>query len=378
MKFMHLSDLHLGKRIYEFSMIEDQRYIISQITDIAKKENPDAVIIAGDIYDRPVPPAEAVRLFDGFLSSLAQLGFHVFIINGNHDSPERISFGSRLMDASGIHIAPVYSGEIPVTVLSDKYGSVGIHMLPFIKPAHVRACFPDKEILSYTDAVEAALTRADTSVADRNILITHQFVCGALTCDSEEISVGGSDGINVSVFGKFDYVALGHLHGPQSVSRNTVRYCGTPLKYSFSEAAHKKSVTLVTLSDKGNTEIKEITLAPLRDMRNLKGSFSRLTDREFYGAEETDDYLHITLTDEDDIPDAIHKLRLIYPNIMQLDYDNTRTRKNARIDGAVYSETKSLLQLFSELYELQNNTAMSDPQSKYITELTDRITEEEI
>ena len=377
MKLIHLSDLHLGKRVSEFSMLEDQRYILEEILRIIDGERPDAVLIAGDIYDKPVPPAEAVGLFDDFLVRLARRETQVFIISGNHDSPERIAFGARLMDRSGIHLSPVYDGHVEPVALEDEHGTVNIYMLPFLKPAHVRRFFPEEEIDSYTDALRTAVRAMEIDPAARNVLVTHQFVTGAARCDSEDISVGGTDNVDVTAFDGFDYVALGHNHNPQQVVRETVRYCGTPLKYSFSEAGHEKSVTVAELGEKGDISIRTAPLIPLRDMKELRGSYEDLTRRSFY--ENTtwrEDYTHITLTDEEDIPDAVGKLRVIYRNLMKLDYDNRRTRSGGEILGSGQVEKKSPLELFSELYEKQNNQPMTEEQRAFAAGLIGTIWED--
>ena len=378
MKLIHLSDLHLGKRVNEVSMIEDQEYILQQIIRIIKDEHADAVLLSGDIYDKSVPSAEAVALFDEFLSRLAQLKVQVFAISGNHDSPERLAFGSRLMEGAGIHMSPVYNGEVTPIVLSDTYGDVNFWLLPFIKPAHVKRYYPDEGIESYTDACRVAVENMGIATAKRNVLLTHQFVTGATTCESEEISVGGSDNVDASVFEGFDYVALGHIHGPQNIGSNKIRYCGTPLKYSFSEANHYKSVTVVSLGVKGELELHTTPLTPRHDMRIIRGSFAEVTDKAFYEGTATDDYLQVILTDEEDIPEAIGKLRVVYPNIMKLTYDNTRTRTNQLIDGAEDVEQKSPLQLFAELYEQQNNQPMSDEQSSFTQSLIESIWEDKV
>ncbi len=377
MKLIHLSDLHLGKRVSEFPMLEDQRYILEEILRIIDGERPDAVLIAGDIYDKPVPPAEAVGLFDDFLVRLARRETQVFIISGNHDSPERIAFGARLMDRSGIHLSPVYDGHVEPVALEDEHGTVNIYMLPFLKPAHVRRFFPEEEIDSYTDALRTAVRAMEIDPAARNVLVTHQFVTGAARCDSEDISVGGTDNVDVTAFDGFDYVALGHIHNPQQVVRETVRYCGTPLKYSFSEAGHEKSVTVAELGEKGDISIRTAPLIPLRDMKELRGSYEDLTRRSFY--ENTtwrEDYTHITLTDEEDIPDAVGKLRVIYRNLMKLDYDNRRTRSGGEILGSGQVEKKSPLELFSELYEKQNNQPMTEEQRAFAAGLIGTIWED--
>lgn len=377
MKILHLSDLHLGKRVNEFSMLEDQKYILEKIIEIIDREKPEAVIIAGDVYDKSVPSAEAVQILDDFLYELVCRKLQVFIISGNHDSAERLSFGSRLMDNSGVHISPVYKGEVVPVSLNDEYGKIDIFMLPFIKPASVRRYFDDEEIESYTDAARVAVSNMDIDDRNRNILVTHQFVTGAVRSESEDISVGGADNVDVSVFDPFDYVALGHLHGPQSVERESVRYCGTPLKYSFSEKDHIKSVTVVELFEKGNMNIKTIPLVPKHDMREIKGTYLELTAKSNYENTKTDDYLKIILTDEEDIPDAMAKLRVIYPNIMKLEYDNTRTRSMTHIESAEGIERKSPVELFGELYERQNGQPMSDEQLEFSAELMNEIWEGE-
>ncbi len=373
MKLIHLSDLHLGKRVNEFSMLEDQRYILSQCLDIMDREKPDAVILAGDIYDKSVPPAEAVTLFDDFLCSLARRKLQVFIISGNHDSPERIAFASRLLDAGGIHLSPVYNGNVKAVELEDEYGSVFFYMLPFVKPAHVRRFFPDEDIVTYTDALRIAIRNMNADLTQRNVLITHQFVTGATRSESEEITVGGADNVDAAVFDGFDYVALGHIHGPQNIDSERIRYCGTPLKYSFSESAHVKSITVIELREKGQNSLRTVPLIPQRDMREIRGTYMELSARENYAGTNTGDYLHITLTDEEDIPDVVSKFRVIYPNLMKLDYDNRRTRSQTLIDGASEVERKSPLELFGELYEKQNGVPLSDEQKAFTETLMEEI-----
>ena len=376
MKLIHLSDLHIGKRVNEVSMIEEQAYVFAQILRIIDDEQADAVLIAGDVYDKSIPSAEAVTLFDDFLCRLAQRKLPVLIISGNHDSPERLAFGNRLMDSCGIHISPVYDGNVQCVTLRDSYGEVNFYLLPFIKPAHVKRYFADAQIESYTDACRVAVEQMQIDTTKRNVLLTHQFVTGATTCESEEISVGGSDNVDASVFEAFDYVALGHLHGPQNIGSNRIRYCGTPLKYSFSEEGHRKSVTVVNLGEKGQLELQLCPLQPKHDLRSIRGAFAEVTDKAFYSGTAVDDYLHVILTDEDDVPEAMGRLRVIYPNIMKLSYDNTRTRANRLIDGATDVQRKSPLELFSELYELQNNQPMSDAQRNLAQQLIEAIQEE--
>lgn len=378
MKLIHLSDLHLGKRVNEFSMLEDQRYILGEILKIIDQEQPQGVLIAGDVYDKSVPPTEAVALLDDFLAALAGRAVPVFLISGNHDSPERIAFGGRLMARSGVHLAPVYHGTVAPITLTDAHGPVNLYLLPFLKPTHVRRFFPEREISTYTDALATAIQAMGVDPSVRNVLVTHQFVTGAARCDSEEISVGGSDNVDVSVFDPFDYVALGHIHGPQQVGREGVRYCGTPLKYSFSEASHKKSVTVVELEEKGSLTVRTVPLVPQRDLVELRGTYEELTFRGFYqGTSYPQDYVHITLTDEEDIPDAVRKLRIIYPYLMKLDYDNCRTRTEVSLEGAQDVQQKSPLELLEEFYQQQNGQSMGQEQQAFARGLMEQIWEED-
>ena len=376
MKFIHLADLHLGKRVNEFSMLEDQEYILRQILGIIDDEGPDGVIIAGDVYDKSVPPAEAVRLFDDFLVRLSGRGLQVFVISGNHDSADRIAFGGRLMELSGIHLSPVYDGTVVPHVLEDGFGPVHVWMLPFIKPAHVRLCFPEEEILSYTDAIRAAVSHMAVDPSVRNVLVTHQFVTGAERSESEEISVGGTDNVNASVFEGFDYVALGHLHKPQNAAGERIRYSGSPLKYSFSEKDHEKSVTVAELKEKGNLIVRTVKLTPRRDLREIRGTYDGLTLRASWENTAREDYLHIILTDEEDVPDAVARLRTVYPNLMKLDYDNTRTRASGSPENAEEEGRKTEMELFAELYEKQNGRPMTEEQRELSLSLMERLKEE--
>lgn len=377
MKFIHLSDLHIGKRVNEVSMIEDQAYILHQILEQTDRIQPEAVLISGDVYDKSVPSAEAVTLFDDFLCALAERKLRVLIISGNHDSAERLAFGGRLMEDKGICLSPVYDGSISPITMNDEYGSIHFWLLPFLKPVHVKRFYPQETIESYTDACRVAIENMNLDPNQRNVLLTHQFVTGSATCDSEEISVGGTDNVDASVFADFDYVALGHIHGPQDIGSERIRYCGTPLKYSFSESNHKKSITVVELGKKGTFRLETVPLIPKHDMRQIRGSYEEITARSFYQDTAVDDYLQITLTDEEDVPEAVSRLRVIYPNLMQLAYDNTRTRSAAVIDGALDVQKKSQLQLFGELYELQNGQPMNDVQRDFMQELIESIWEGE-
>lgn len=377
MKLIHLSDLHLGKRVNGFSMLDDQATILEQILAVIDDEAPDAVLIAGDVYDRTTPPAEAVRLFDDFLVKLSARAVRVIVISGNHDSAERLSFGARLMAGSGVTLAPVYDGTVQPVTLTDAHGEVRIWPLPFLRRAQVQRYFPETELKNETDAIAAVIGSMDIDSTQRNVLVAHQFVTGAATCDSEELQVGTADGVDVNVFAPFDYVALGHLHGAQRVGRETVRYCGTPLKYSFSEKDHIKSVTVAELGAKGEVLVRAVPLTPRHDLRELRGTYDALTLRANYEHTATDDYLSIVLTDEQDVPDALMKLRVIYPNIMQLRYDNTRTRAEAVIEGAGIVPRRSALELFEDFYALQNGQDMTKEQRDFAALLLQEIREAE-
>ncbi|MBR2044235.1 MAG: exonuclease SbcCD subunit D [Clostridia bacterium] len=378
MKLIHLSDLHLGKRLNEFSLIEDQEYILTKVINAIDETRPDGVIIAGDVYDKSIPSAEAVELFDNFLVKLSQRNLKVFVISGNHDSAERIAFGGRLMDKSGIYMSPVYSGNISPITLNDKYGEINFYLLPFLKPTNVRKYHPDKAIDSYTDALKIAIDEMMIDKNSRNVLVTHQFVTGSIRSESEDISVGGTDNVDASVFNDFDYVALGHIHRSQKCTSNHIRYSGTPLKYSFSEANDQKTITVVNINEKGKVDLEFIPLYPKRDMVEIKGTFNELTLKSFW--ENTtliSDYLHVTLTDEDDVPDALTKLRVIYKNIMKFDYDNVRTRTNNAITGAEAVEEKQPFEHFSDFFLLQNGQDISDEQADFVKRIVEEIWEEE-
>jgi exonuclease SbcD len=377
MKLFHLADLHIGKRVNEFSMIEDQKYILKRILDLAEEEKPDGIILAGDIYDKQIPSAEAVQVFDEFITRLAGRAIPVFIISGNHDSAERLAFGGRLLNSRGIYLSPVYDGSVTKIPLKDQYGTVWIHLLPFIRPSTVRHVFENEAdlVTDVQTAAETVIRHMEIDLKDRNILVAHQFVTGASRCESEDVQVGGLDNIDAAVFTQFDYTALGHIHSPQNVGTDRVRYCGTPLKYSFSEVDQEKSITVVELEKKGTVRTSLLPLKPLRDMRKLRGTYLELTDRSFYRDMNREDYIQVTLTDEDDVPDGLQKLRVIYPNIMQLLYDNQRTKTTQEVDAAQAVEKKTEMELFYEFYELQNNQPMTQQQKDFAEQLIREIKE---
>lgn len=378
MKFLHLSDLHLGKRVNGFSMLEDQEFILKKILQIVDAQKPDAVVIAGDVYDKSVPSGEAVTLLDRFLFSLVKRNLQVALIAGNHDSPERLAFGGRLLRQSGIHISPVYDGSVSDLVMTDEHGPVHFWLLPFIKPAHVRAFLGEEaaSVSNETDAVRLAIAGTGFDPRERNVLICHQFVTGASRSDSEEVSVGGSDNVDAEVFEGFDYVALGHLHGPQNVGSERIRYCGTPLKYSFSEKDHVKSVTVVTLGEKGSVEVCAVPLEARRDLREIRGTYEELTLRKNYEGTNTDDYVHLILTDEQDVPDVAARLRTVYPNLMKIDYDNTRTRTQRFEELPADADRRPAAQLVADFYEIQNGQKMGAEPKAYCEKLLEKIEEE--
>lgn len=364
MKLLHLSDLHLGIRVNEYSLIEDQRYILNAILEIAQQERVDTIIIAGDIYDKAVPSGEAVELFDDFLTKIVRLRIPTFISAGNHDSAQRLCFGANIMSAEGIYISPVFTGEIIPVRIHDNFGPINIYCFPYMR---------HNKVIEFMEGVTI-------NTEERNILVAHQFVTGAQKCDSEEITIGGVDNIDAAVFAGFDYVALGHLHRPQNISaENKIRYCGTPLKYSFSEVNDIKSVTVIEMAEKGNIQIDTIPLTPMRDMKEIKGTYNQLMSYDYYkDTTYTDDYMHITLTDEEDIPDAIGRLRTVYTNLMRLDYDNIRTRNSNIIEADCKIQEKTPNELFGDFYKLQNNRDMTDEQQTFVSEIIAKIWEEDI
>lgn len=413
MKFLHLADLHIGKRVCEHNMLDEQVYILREILGIVCEEQPDAVLIAGDVYDKSVPSAEAVAVLDDFLVKLSATGTKVFVLSGNHDSAERIAFGGRLMKGMGVYMSPVYNGEFAPVTLKDEMGEVDLWMLPFVRPADVRACLENDEdrdaVTDYTSAMRMAIAQMKFTEGRRNVLVAHQFVTGAERCESEE-NVGGLDNVDASVFEKFDYVALGHIHKPQNVMKDVggtvrARYSGTPLKYSLSESPHAKSVTVVELGAAGNAggavaataaagdlfagigmraalQVREVPLKPLHDVREIRGSFAELVSPEFRTAQvaagnKLDDFVYVKLTDESDVPDAAQKLRGIYPNLMMLDYDNERTRNQQIAVGVEAVEKKSPMQLFGEFFEEMTRREMNPEELEFVQGVVDGIWEGE-
>lgn len=379
MKFFHISDLHIGKRVCGFSMLEEQRFILNQMIELAGEHRPDGVIIAGDIYDRTLPPAEAVELADEFLYRLSGLGLSVFVISGNHDSAQRVAYGGRMMEQAGIHVSRVFDGTLQCCTVSvcthEGTETADLYLLPFLRPAQVRSFFPEQTIETEQQAVEAVLGTVTLKKDRANLLIMHQFLAGASVCDSEEASVGGSDQIDVRTVDDFDYVALGHLHGPQRVGRDTVRYSGSPLKYSFSEVSHHKGITVVTVKNTGRPgckpeiEISHIPLHPRLDLREIRGPIEELLRPEVAQAANPMDYLHVTLTDEKEILDAIGRLREVYPNIMRLDFSVRDSRSLEQEE--IQIEDKSPAELFEEFFVRQNGREMTEGQRALVAQIWD-------
>lgn len=376
MKLLHLSDLHLGKRVNEFSMLEDQKYILNQILQIVINEQVNTVLIAGDVYDKSVPSAQAVTLFDDFLTRLEALECTVLLIAGNHDSPERLAFGAHLLQKSRVYLSPVFDGRLTCCTLNDEYGPLDVWLMPFLKPSVVRPFYPEDTMESYQDAAAVVLRSNPPHQGRRSILVAHQFVTGAKTGGSEELSVGGAENIDAALFAAYDYVALGHIHSPQRVGRETVRYCGSPLKYSLSEARGTKSVTLITFNQPGEIDIKLCPLTPLHDLRPIRGTYDEVTARTFYEGTATDDYLHITLTDETEVLDAVGKLRSIYPNVMRVDYDNTRTRAGASMPEATVQDKATPMELFCRFFEWQNEKPLTERQRALLEKEIEAVWEE--
>lgn len=381
MKLFHISDLHIGKRVSGYSLISDQRFILKQILILIYDERPDLLLISGDVYDSRQPSAEAVELMDDFLRELAEahqsMGLDTCIISGNHDSAERLSYAGSLIDKSGIHISPVYDGSIRVFSKEDGYGQVNFYLMPYLRPADVRRYFGDQKIESYNDAIRTVIEHMEVDEDQRNVILAHQFVTGASTCDSEEIIVGGLDNISTDLFLSFDYAALGHIHGPQNIGSDRIRYCGTPLKYSLSERDQTKSVTIVELGEKGSLSVTTRELEPRHDMRQIRGLYNDLMRRDSYEGTKTDDYIGVVLTDEDDVPGAIEKLRVVYPNIIKLSYDNKRARALEVITEAAESDQMTEMELFSDLYLKQNGQEMNEEQRTYLGRVIDQVKEGE-
>ena len=384
MKVLHVSDLHIGKRVNGMSMLDDQRYILRQILDIAEKRQVSVLLIVGDVYDKASPSAEAVTVFDAFLTDAVAAGLHVLAIPGNHDSAERIAYAQGLLEKQGVCLPPVYAGEVERVELEDEHGPVGFWLLPFLKPGDVRRFFPDEEIGDdYSAALRAVLGACAIDQGKRNVVLSHQLVTAYGTAPDradDEIKLGGMDNVDVSVYDAFDYVALGHVHRPQRVGRDTVRYSGSPLKYSFSEARYDKSAALIELGEKKpGDDVGEcvsfelIPLVPLHDVREVRGT---LADVLAMGTahDASQDYLHITLSDEHPQLDAMAKIHEVFPNAMMLDYDNvTVLIDRPQTQLTADPDSMDTLDLFSAFYESQVGNPLDDEQRDFARKLIAKV-----
>lgn len=383
MKVMHLADLHLGKSVLEQSMIEDQKYILNEIVELAEEKDVDLVLVAGDVYDKGIPSVEAVLLFNDFLTRLYQIHVKVFIISGNHDSKDRLSFGNELFVDNGVYIEGVFQGSLRKVTLEDQYGKFHIYMLPFVKPADVRNYYLDENIDSYHKAIDVIMKHTKVKRCERNILMVHQFVTAngvdLVRSDSETISLGGIDQVDVHLFDDFDYVAMGHVHGAQKLLRDTVRYAGSPLKYSFSEVHQRKSVPIIEFGRKGEIHLELVDLKPIRDMRMVQGKLTQLMDPDVYILGNVDDYIHVVLTDEDYIMDAIGKLRKVYKNVLKLEYKNKRSEVGLSFSNNISSKVqeKSELELFMEFYKHQNNVELDEGRKEIVQDIIQSFDEKE-
>lgn len=379
MKFLHISDLHIGKKLREADFTTDQIYILNEIIKIVDEVKPDGILIAGDIYDRSVPPAGAVNILDDFLTNLEKRNVNVFMVSGNHDSPERLNFGKEILGKNQIHIVGTFQGELEKVTIEDEYGQINIFLLPYIKPSMVSNYKKELVIDSYEAAAKIVIDSAHIDQNERNILVAHQFVTNAGVepekCESEILAIGGLDNIDVSVFEPFDYVALGHIHGPQKVGRDTVRYSGTPLKYSFSECNHKKSVTCIEIKEKNKIDINQIPLQPLRDLRVIKDTIHNLLHDPKYVGRNCEDYIHAIITDEDDIYDPIGKLRTVYRNVLLLEVENSKTKSNENSKSSASGDVskRSPMDLFQEFYFNQNNVELNENQKNILIELFEEL-----
>lgn len=380
MKFFHLSDLHIGKQLHFYSMREEQRAVLKEIVQYAKEEKPAAIVIAGDVYDKSVPSAEAVAVFDEFVRDLSELSIKILVISGNHDSPERLEFASSFLEKGDLYIAglpPVKETDhIKKVTCEDEFGDVCFWLLPFLKPAYVRGVFPEEETLSYTEAVKKLIKREQIDKEIRNVLISHQFFTAAghepSRSDSETVYVGGAGNVDISAIMDFDYGAMGHIHKAQKVGEDRFRYCGTPLKYSAGESRDKKSLTVVTLGKKGEKpEIKELPLHPLRDVQQYKGKFEELMELG------TDDYVSLTLTDEKMPYQPRERLEKVFPNILELKVENTRTeRELSGLSGEF--RISDPYSLFKQFYEEIHGISMTEKEQGIVKEILEQVQEESL
>ena len=350
MRFLHIGDLHLGKTLNDFSLREDQAAALDQIAEIARRENADAVLVAGDVYQKSSPQSEAMALFDAFVTRLIRDGRRVFVISGNHDSSQRISYFSSLIRGAGMYVSERFDGQLQTVTLEDEYGSLDLHLLPFVRPAQVRRLFPEEKIENSQQAIEAVLRRSNVDFSRRNVLLCHQFITGCATSDSEEPSLGGLDGVDYTVFDGFDYVALGHVHRPQRIGRDTLRYAGSLLKYSFSETDQKKGATVVDMGAKGQISVRFVPVTPIRDMRIADGTLEEILNLPC-----SEDYVWVTLRDELVPPDARISVSAVFPNLMKFTVSNSKTRQDTDVTARERLRSRTVPELFEDFYRLLNN-----------------------
>ena len=354
MKIMHLGDLHIGKSLGDFDLYEDQKYILEQILNLIKEKSVDVLLIAGDVYDKAIPGEKSVQLLDYFLKRLVETGIKTYMISGNHDSDERLNFGSSLFESNNIYINSKFNGILKRYSLYDKFGELNIYLLPFVKASQVQHFFPEEKIDSYDMAVRTIIKHSDFDVGKRNILVAHQFVAG-----KDDPEIAGSEGLSVHNVGmvekigygslaEFDYVALGHIHSPQAVGLKHIRYCGSPLKYSLSEVNNNKSVPIITFKDKGEVLVEFAPLIPMRDIRHLRGNIKNLLDKKNISMEN--DFIYATLTNEDIVNDAMGIFREYYPNTVKIDYDNSHTKEIENVDITRITQNKTFDELIRDFY----------------------------
>lgn len=378
MKLFHLSDLHIGKQLHGFSLIEDQVYILNQVLDLIRERKPDAVLVAGDIYDKSAPSAEAVAVFDDFLTELSKIedGPVIGMVSGNHDSQERLSYGSRLFAEHKIHIAGMAPGrecpEVRKLTVEDEHGPVSIYLLPFFRPSYLREIPGLEDVKTYEEAMAGLIAGMNPDRSKRNVLVCHQFFTsggnGPVRSDSETVHVGGQENIEVSAVDVFDYVAAGHIHRPQNVGNGPVRYCGSPLKYSVSEADREKSVTEVTLGKKGEMTLETIPLIPLHDVRKIRGTLAELTSQEICRQADPEDYVSVTLTDEEELYEPGQALARVYPRMLEWRVDNSRTRYEME-ECPLQEAKKSALELFDDFYKQMRGVPMNERERKAMEEI---------
>lgn len=373
MKIAHISDLHLGKSLHSYSLIEDQDYILEQIAGILVEKKVEVLIIAGDVYDKNVAPEAGLKVLRKFLNRLVEAKIKVLIISGNHDSAERLTFGAEFMTDKGIYFSRVYDGIIEPVTFEDDFGPVNFYLLPFIKPSIVQHYFEDETISTYEDAVRCAVEHMKVNYSERNVIIAHQNIMNAKRCESEEIIIGLQDAVSDELFKDFDYTALGHIHRQQKIGKYNVMFSGTPLKYSTSEFEHKKVMPLITLGEKGKVDIELIPLVPKRDLRQITGTLDEIMSAANSDPNNHEDFIDVILTDENEVMDAIATLRTVYPNVLKITYDNKATRAEENIEQLGAVDKKNPLEIFEAFFNSRRGREMNDEEKQYIHSLIEKI-----